>query len=103
MTHNATVETVGGHTHRAVCGCGWHGAWLATEKAAAHDGRHHVEQASTCRKERFASLAEARMALVNAEIARSLHGSSRRRERRAYFCEACHAWHLTSRVERVSA
>jgi hypothetical protein len=50
-------------------------------------------------KRRFPDEHTAKDALVQAKIRRSLHGSSKRRERRAYECPDCHGWHLTSSDE----
>lgn len=48
-------------------------------------------------KVRYASADEAGLVLVNAKIARSLHGRLRRRELAVYYCGDCVGFHLTSK------
>ena len=45
----------------------------------------------------FPDEAAADAALLNAKIARALHGSQKRRECRTYRCPANGGWHLTSK------
>lgn len=52
-----------------------------------------------CGKVVFADHAEASRAVVDAKIARSLRGRRRRREQRAYRCDPCGGWHLTSQED----
>lgn len=43
---NGDFGTVFSDSHRAVCECGWHGAWQSTKTAAKRDGVHHGRQAA---------------------------------------------------------
>lgn len=60
----------------------------------------------TCAKIKYRDLQEAKTALwfarVDQEKAQSEGRRSHRTERRYYFCVGCHAWHLTSRLEKAS-
>lgn len=47
-------------------------------------------------KFRFATWDRANRALTDAKIARAFHRNNRRREERAYACDRCGGWHLTS-------
>lgn len=52
-----------------------------------------------CAKRRFRTHLDAKIALARSG-GKQDRGNQRRAERRAYHCELCHAWHLTSQEER---
>lgn len=49
----------------------------------------------------FGSWTEAQLAVTSAKIRRFLHGPTKRREERAYQCDWCRLWHLTSSPDRA--
>lgn len=58
-----------------------------------HKAGGRVTMTGRCRKIRYRTMLDAKMALART---RSATASKRRNERRAYHCPDCHGWHLTS-------
>ena len=54
-------------------------------------------------KVKFRAEADALDAVLGAKIASGLYGNKRRKECRAYLCPDCTAWHLSSKMPRMSA
>lgn len=102
MRHIGVVQQVADGAYRGVCGCGWMGVFHPRKKLAASDADRHAEAKNRCAKVKFLTASDAQDALLRAKIARSLRGSQKRREERAYWCNECSAWHLTSVPARAS-
>jgi len=47
-------------------------------------------------KQRYPNKQTAQRILLKAKIRRALHNNNNRREERAYPCQHCNGWHLTS-------
>lgn len=102
MKHVARARAMG-HVWRPECCCGWAStAYQPAVKVAISIAEAHVRDKGACGKHRFPTEGEALRAVVDAKIARSLRQRVRRREERAYRCDPCGAWHLTSKPERVT-
>jgi hypothetical protein len=103
------VEFYGKTLYRPVCGCGWRPKvkdWnLPPAQATAQKQAEQHAETKGCGKVRFASEAEAQQAVLDAKIARGVHGTARRQEERAYLCPDCPGgvWHLSSKPMRRSA
>lgn len=104
VVHVHDAPELGPGMTRATCVCGWRSKSRIAHDAVwvAQAGRDHAH-AARCGKVCFPTEQAARDALVQAKIAHSLRGNTGRREQRAYPCEACNAWHLTSSPSRATA
>jgi len=67
------------------------------------DRRARKRSGSKCRtgKVRFRDHDEAIQVLWHAKMLRTVEGVTERQERRAYLCNACNGWHLTSQENRA--